>query len=129
MKCDNCKVEPVYVIDTRGANIQFFCERHLPLFLRDKSRKPFLTRWSKDYVPPVHGLPGLQEEKKAVAKKTAKKKAKVKAVAEEPVEEVQAVVEDVTVAEEAVVEAVAVVEEVNESDRENSGEAGSSSTL
>lgn len=129
MKCDNCKDLPVYVVDSRGANVQYFCERHLPLFLRDKSRKPFLTRWSEDYVVPERGLPGLEEEKKAVAKKTAKKKAKAKAVVEEPVvEEVQAVVEDVAVAEE-VVEAVAVVEEVDESDRENSDEAGSSSTL
>lgn len=121
MKCDNCVVKPVYVVENRGAKVQYFCERHLPLFLRDKSRKPFLTRWSDDYEP--------VKEEKAVAKKPAKKKAKSKAVVKE---EVQAVAEDVAVAEEAVVEAVAVeevevvVEEVNESNRENSDETGSS---
>lgn len=124
MKCDNCKEKPVYVVENRGANVQYFCDKHLPLFLRDKSRKPFLTKWSEDYVPSTP----LKEEKKAVAKKTAKKKAKAKAVVEEPVvEEIEAVAEDVAVAEE--VEAVAVVEEINESDRENSDETGSSGTL
>lgn len=114
---------PEFVINDFGSRAQYFCKAHLPSIYNARLKAGSLTKWatSEAVAETVAEEPVAED---TVAKK-ASKKAK-KAVADPVVEETP--VEEPVVEEPVVVEAVAE-EAVDEPNRENSDEAGASSSV
>lgn len=38
MKCVNCPAPAKWIFDDRGAAVQYFCEAHIPWFLKDRAK-------------------------------------------------------------------------------------------
>lgn len=88
MKCDSCLNDAAYVLNQRGSKIQNFCNKHLPIFLREKAKLGLLTppAVATDEPTGVSEAPVVSDTPAPKKNKKSKKEAASSEVVNESVE-------------------------------------------
>lgn len=53
MKCANCTKEAIWAFEDRGARNTYFCDAHLPWFLKDRAKRGLLKKLVIEATAPV----------------------------------------------------------------------------
>jgi hypothetical protein len=85
-KCDNCDKSADYAVNNVGANLQSFCEAHLPAFFK-KSSLPHFVQKIEEKIAPKKSKAPLKEsnENRADSDKAGAPSAEVSTQPEGPV--------------------------------------------